>query len=246
MELVEGETLAERLTRGALGVDASLGVAGQLAEALEAAHQKGIIHRDLKPANIKIAPDGKVKVLDFGLAKIFEDALPSLDAANSPTSLGGTAAGLVLGTAAYMSPEQARGAPVDKRTDIWALGCVLFEMLAGKPHLPPGTCRTRLPRSCVASRTGAGSLKTRPGGFACCSAGACERIHGNGCTTQRMCGSSSPMPMWKRRTRHGMRRPLSFSVSRRLPWHSWLAPSSRARSGGFASGFHTKRHSPPI
>ncbi len=138
MELVEGETLAERLTRGALGVEASLGVAGQLAEALEAAHQKGIIHRDLKPANIKIAPDGKVKVLDFGLAKIFEDALPSLDAANSPTSLGGTAAGLVLGTAAYMSPEQARGAPVDKRTDIWALGCVFFEMLVGKPAFATG------------------------------------------------------------------------------------------------------------
>jgi serine/threonine protein kinase len=138
MELVEGETLAERLTGGALGVDESLDVAAQLAEALEAAHQKGIIHRDLKPANIKIAPDGKVKVLDFGLAKIFEDALPSLDAANSPTSPGGTAAGLVLGTAAYMSPEQARGAPVDKRTDIWALGCVLYEMLAGKPAFATG------------------------------------------------------------------------------------------------------------
>jgi eukaryotic-like serine/threonine-protein kinase len=134
MELVEGETLAERLKRGVLGVDESLHVARQLAEALEAAHQKGIVHRDLKPANIKIAPDGKVKVLDFGLAKIFEDAVPSCDLANSPTSTSpATAAGVLLGTAAYMSPEQARGGLVDNRTDIWALGCVLYEMLTGTP-----------------------------------------------------------------------------------------------------------------
>ena len=133
MELVEGDTLADRLARGALAIDEALEIASQIAEALEAAHQKGIIHRDLKPANIKVATDGKVKVLDFGLAKIFEAGIPSRDASNSPTVLGGTAGGVVLGTAGYMSPEQARGAAVDKRTDIWALGCVIYEMLTGKP-----------------------------------------------------------------------------------------------------------------
>ena len=99
MELVEGDTLADRLARGALAIDEALAIAGQIAEALEAAHQKGITHRDLKPANIKIATDGKVKVLDFGLAKIFDGTTPSLDASNSPTVLGGTAGGVVLGTA---------------------------------------------------------------------------------------------------------------------------------------------------
>ncbi len=133
MELVEGETLADRLTRDALPIDEALEIAAQVARALEAAHQKGIVHRDLKPANIKIAADGMVKVLDFGLAKWFGDGTASADPANSPTVLAGTAAGLILGTAAYMSPEQARGAAVDKRTDIWALGCVLYEMLTGRP-----------------------------------------------------------------------------------------------------------------
>ena len=129
MELVEGETLADRLGRGPLAVDEAIHIARQIAEALEAAHQRGIIHRDLKPANVKVTPDGRVKVLDFGLAKIF-DALPgSLDAANSPTVIGGSVQGVILGTAAYMSPEQARGQSVDQRTDIWALGCVLYEML---------------------------------------------------------------------------------------------------------------------
>src|SRR5262245_5955414 len=132
MELVEGETLAERLKRGPLPIDAALEIAKQITEALEAAHQKGIIHRDLKPANIKILPDGKVKVLDFGLAKIYENETSSLDNSNSPTLLSSIGNGIILGTAAYMSPEQARGNPVDKRTDIWALGCVIYEMLSGK------------------------------------------------------------------------------------------------------------------
>src|SRR5262245_17207663 len=132
MELVEGETLAERIKRGPIPIDESLGIAKQICEALEAAHEQGIIHRDLKPANIKITPDGKVKVLDFGLAKAFEAEVSKSNLSQSPTlSMAATNAGLILGTAAYMSPEQARGKVVDKRADIWAFGAVLFEMLTG-------------------------------------------------------------------------------------------------------------------
>jgi Tol biopolymer transport system component len=132
MELVEGPTLAARITQGAVPLDEALHIAKQIAEALEYAHERGIIHRDLKPANIKITGDGKVKVLDFGLAKALA-AEPGLqDASNSPTiSMAETKAGIILGTAAYMSPEQARGKPVDRRADIWSFGCVLFEMLTG-------------------------------------------------------------------------------------------------------------------
>ena len=130
LELVEGETLAERLERGPLPVDEALRLACQIALALECAHDSGIVHRDLKPANIKVTPDGAVKVLDFGMAKLTaRDGTP----APTPTpSLAGTREGLVAGTPAYMSPEQARGKPVDKRTDVWAFGCVLYEMLAGR------------------------------------------------------------------------------------------------------------------
>jgi serine/threonine-protein kinase len=132
MELVEGEDLAQRLTRGPIALDEALPIAKQIAEALEVAHAQGIIHRDLKPANIKVRRDGVVKVLDFGLAKALDPAAgTSADAAISPTmSLHATQAGVILGTAAYMSPEQARGQVVDARADIWAFGCVLFEMLA--------------------------------------------------------------------------------------------------------------------
>jgi eukaryotic-like serine/threonine-protein kinase len=136
MELVEGPTLADRVTHGPIPIDEALPIARQIAEALEAAHEAGIIHRDLKPANIKLRPDGTVKVLDFGLAKAMEPAAPAADLANSPTLTSPemrTHAGVILGTAAYMAPEQARGRPVDKRADIWAFGCVLFEMLAGRP-----------------------------------------------------------------------------------------------------------------
>jgi serine/threonine-protein kinase len=133
MELVEGPTLADRIAKGPIPLDEALPIAKQIAEALETAHEQGIIHRDLKPANIKVRPDGTVKVLDFGLAKAFEPlASAGGDATHSPTlSIHATQAGIILGTAAYMSPEQAKGRPADKRSDVWAFGCVLFEMLTG-------------------------------------------------------------------------------------------------------------------
>jgi serine/threonine-protein kinase len=131
MELVEGPTLADRIAKGPIPLDEALPIANQIAQALEAAHEQGIIHRDLKPANIKVRPDGTVKLLDFGLAKAFESwPTAHASATVSPTlSVHATQAGLILGTAAYMAPEQARGKPVDKRADVWAFGVVLFEML---------------------------------------------------------------------------------------------------------------------
>ncbi len=133
LELVEGETLAERLARHPLPVPEALGIARQIADALEAAHDKGIIHCDLKPANIKITPDGVVKVLDFGVAKVFARDETESETFQPPTrTVGDTRDGVIAGTAAYMSVEQARGKPVDKRTDIWAFGCVLYEMLTGR------------------------------------------------------------------------------------------------------------------
>ena len=133
LELVPGETLADRIARtgrGGLAVDQALGIARQIADALDVAHEKGIVHRDLKPANVKLTPEGLIKVLEFGLAKLHVDEAPA--ASQAPTvTIGGTRDGLILGTAAYMSPEQARGFAVDKRTDIWAFGCVLYELLTG-------------------------------------------------------------------------------------------------------------------
>src|SRR5688572_8456460 len=135
LELVEGPTLADRIAKGPIPLDEALPIAKQIVEALEAAHEQGIIHRDLKPANIKLRDDGTVKVLDFGLAKALEPASaisPTLTASPTITTPAQmTHVGMILGTAAYMSPEQAKGRPADKRSDIWAFGCVLFEMLTG-------------------------------------------------------------------------------------------------------------------
>ena len=135
MELVEGPTLADRIAQGAIPVDEALPIAKQIAEALEAAHEQGIIHRDLKPANVKLRPDGMVKVLDFGLAKALEPRgamSPGVSQSPTITSPAMTQAGMILGTAAYMSPEQAKGKVVDKRSDVWAFGAVLYEMLSGQ------------------------------------------------------------------------------------------------------------------
>src|SRR5438093_1171265 len=136
MELVEGEDLSQRIARGAIPLGEALPIAKQIAEALEAAHEQGIIHRDLKPANIKVRADGTVKVLDFGLAKAMEPAgATSPNVSRGPTIASPammTGVGMILGTAAYMAPEQARGKTVDTRADIWAFGCVLFEMLTGR------------------------------------------------------------------------------------------------------------------
>ena len=133
LELVEGETLAERVAKGLVPVEEALEVCRQITEGVEAAHEKGVIHRDLKPANVKVTPEGKVKILDFGLAKAFEAETPAADISQSPTLTEEmTRAGVILGTAAYMSPEPARGEEVDKRADIFAFGCVLYELLTGK------------------------------------------------------------------------------------------------------------------
>jgi tetratricopeptide (TPR) repeat protein len=143
MELVEGEDLRQRLVAGPLPLDEALAYARRIAEALEAAHEKGIVHRDLKPANVKITADGRVKLLDFGLAKVVEAGPSSTDTRAATATASPTLAGVVLGTPAYMSPEQARGDAVDARADVWAFGCVLYEAISGRsPFQRPSTAET--------------------------------------------------------------------------------------------------------
>jgi serine/threonine-protein kinase len=151
MELIEGPTLEDRISQDRIPVEEALRVASQIADALEAAHERGIVHRDLKPANIKLKPDGTVKVLDFGIAKALDSRATTGPGPAALTTPAMTEAGFVLGTAAYMSPEQARGKPVDRRTDIWAFGCVLYEMLTGQPAFLGEDVTTTLARVLQAS-----------------------------------------------------------------------------------------------
>jgi len=145
MELVEGETLGERLARGPIAIEEAAVLAKQIAEGLEYAHEKGIVHRDLKPANVRVTPSGQVKILDFGLAKALSGESSEEELEKSPTiTTAATREGVLLGTAGYMSPEQAKGKPVDRRTDIWAFGCVLFEMLTGKAAFDGETITDKL------------------------------------------------------------------------------------------------------
>ena len=184
MELVEGETLAQRLSTGALPVADSLRIASQIAEALEVAHEKGVIHRDLKPANIKITPEAKVKVLDFGLAKAME--LPFAgDMSRSPTLvMSDSRPGEIVGTPEFMSPEQARGKETDRRTDIWAFGCILFESLSGKRAFTGETVPTPSARSFTSSRTGRRCPPAPRSGSASCSSSASRRTRAAACATR--------------------------------------------------------------
>jgi serine/threonine protein kinase len=156
LELVSGETLEERLGRGRLPIDEALRLAAQIAEALEAAHEHGIIHRDLKPSNVKVTPEEKAKVLDFGLAKTLTPGTADSSEALTRTS-DGTRAGAILGTPAYMSPEQARGKPIDKRTDLWSFGCLVYALLTGSSPFAGETSSDSIaatPSTCVACSEG--------------------------------------------------------------------------------------------
>jgi serine/threonine-protein kinase len=165
LEFVEGETLAERLARGPLPLDEAIEVCRQVAAGVEAAHENGVVHRDLKPGNIMLTPSGAVKVLDFGLAKGGAASASASNLSASPTlTHAATGVGVILGTAAYMSPEQARGRAVDRRTDVWSFGCVLYECLTGRQAFAGETVSDLIAGSSSASRIGAPFLpRRRPG-----------------------------------------------------------------------------------
>ncbi len=208
MEVAEGETLAGRIERGPIPIDDALDYARQIAEGLEAAHEKGIIHRDLKPANVMLSPEGDIKILDFGLAKAWCPESSDVDLNESPTLTAGmTRTGVLLGTASYMSPEQARGKAVDKRTDIWAFGCVLYEMLT----------RQKAFQGNDASQVMAAILRDDPEWVALASqnpettsggfwSGAWSRPRMTGSTTSLMLGSRWKRQMRMDSTRTGSRR----------------------------------------
>ena len=201
MELVEGPTLADRIAQGPIPIDEALPIARQIAEALEAAHEQGIIHRDLKPANIKVRPDGTVKVLDFGLAKAMDQPprVASIVHCMSPTitTPAMTRMGMILGTAAYMSPEQATRQTVDKRGDIWAFGCVLYEMLTGgRAFAGDDVAEVSLPSSRL-TWTGIGWRMLRRSPFTRCCDGVCEKT--------RVSASVMPEPFGLRSRKRSLR-----------------------------------------
>jgi serine/threonine-protein kinase len=234
MELVSGSTLAERIASGAIPLREAIPLFRQIAEALEAAHEKGVIHRDLKPANIKVTPDGQVKVLDFGLAKAFLDGPSGSDLSQSPTfARGGTETGVILGTAAYMSPEQARGKAVDGRTDIWSFGCVFYEALTGRKLFEGETVSDTIAKILLKNRTTRFFRSGRPGRFAFCWSVAFRRM------SPGVCATSIPFNWkanWTRPSRLGAVGRRSFRIS-----------SSRSRQGS-PSGFSNRglcRHRSP-
>ena len=244
MELVEGPTLADRLTAGAIPLEESLKIAAQIAEALEAAHEKGVVHRDLKPANVKVREDGTVKVLDFGLATAIQsNSREPSDSANSPTlTMGATEAGVILGTAPYMSPEQAAGRPVDRRADIWSFGVVLWEMLTGKrlfegesvSHTLADVLRGEIDFNRLPSSTPTPirdllkrCLERDPKLASATSARGESRFRGTWPTRK---------PGRKSRGRRNKLAPLGLYLppclpSRRLPWHSFTSARRRPSSG---------------
>jgi len=216
MELVEGEDLSARIARGPMPIDDVLAIARQIADALEAAHEQGIVHRDLKPANVKVRPDGTVKVLDFGLAKAMDPVGTSgADAMNSPTlTARATQMGMILGTAAYMSPEQARGRAADRRADIWAFGVVVYEISKAK------TSRSRWPASSRKTSTGTHCPPTcLPRCVGCC-AGVSKRTRASGSAPSATRGSSSMSRIPRPSVRHRPHRRSGRRSSRGCGRHS--------------------------